>query len=155
MTESTTPRHVPDLVELSSYVDGELDAESRQRVDSHLAVCPDCAAQVARFASLSADFAKFREESLGFDLAGVIEGRIAATERRPRAVSGNRRFVRWSVALGAAGALAAGSLLGTGLVVGSGAGITPPVASLRVFDAMPPGNLCLGLDSCFVKGGLQ
>ncbi|MBI2278283.1 MAG: zf-HC2 domain-containing protein [Dechloromonas sp.] len=155
MIESNAHRHAPDLVELSAYVDGELAAESRQRVDSHLAVCPDCATQVARFASLSADFAKFREESLGFDLAGVIEGRIAATERRPGRASGRGRFVRWSIALGAAGALVAGTQLGTVLVAGSGAGSTPPVATLRVFDAMPPGNLCVGLDSCFVKGGRQ
>jgi hypothetical protein len=29
------------------------------------------------------------------------------------------------------------------------------MTAMRVFDTMPPGNLCIGLESCYVKGSLK
>lgn len=83
--------HAPDLTELSAYLDGELDADARQRVAGHLASCPRCAASLGELQALAADFAALPEASLGFDLAGVIEGRLASPPRRPPA----ERRRRW------------------------------------------------------------
>jgi anti-sigma factor RsiW len=143
--------HTPDLAQLSAYQDGELGAAERQRLAAHLAACPVCTRQLAELQTLSARFKALPEAHLGFDLAGVIEGRLAALPR-PRAA--RRRPVPWGwwpLALGAALSLGAGGFMGSALVVGSAA-TAPRVAAMRVFDPMPPGSLCLGLDSCYAKG---
>jgi anti-sigma factor RsiW len=145
--------HSPDLAQLSAYLDGELDAPERQRLATHLAACPLCAGRLAELQTLSTRFKALPEESLGFDLAGVIEGRLAAMPA-PRAA--RRRPTAWSwwpIALGAALSLSAGSFMGSALVVGSAA-TAPRVTAMRVFDTMPPGSLCLGLDACYAKGNI-
>jgi anti-sigma factor RsiW len=147
--------HTPDLPELSAYLDGELDAAAQQRVTTHLATCQRCAASLARLQALSADFRALPDESLGFDLAGVIEGRLAGTPRRPAESRGRGWWLRLPVAVGAAASIAAGVFMGSALVVTGGATTAPRMATMRVFDTMPPGNLCIGLESCYVKGSLK
>lgn len=157
MTEHSTPTHAPDLPQLSAYLDDELDAGEQRRLAAHLAACPACAARLAELRALSADFRALPEESLGFDLAGVIEGRLAASPRPLAARRGQgwrTRYTRWPVAVGAAASIAVGVFMGSALVAG-GATTAPRIAALRVFDTMPPGNLCIGLDSCYTKGSLQ
>lgn len=152
-TERTTPAHLPDLPQLSAYLDGELDARARQRVAAHLATCPACSAQLERLQALSADFQALPAESLGFDLAGVIEGRLAAAPR-PRAKP--RRLGSlgwWPLAAGAALSITVGTFMGSALVPAS-ALTTPRLATMRVFDTMPPGNLCIGFESCYVKANV-
>ncbi len=152
-TERTTPAHLPDLPQLSAYLDGELDARVRQRVAAHLAACPACSAQLERLRALSADFQALPEESLGFDLAGVIEGRLASAPR-PRARP--RRFGPlgwWPVAAGAALSIMVGTFMGSALVPAS-ALTAPRLATMRVFDTMPPGSLCIGFESCYVKANV-
>jgi anti-sigma factor RsiW len=146
--------HAPDLPELSAYLDGELDAGGRLRVAAHLATCPGCAARLAELQALSAGFRALPEEKLGFDLAGVIEGRLAHAPR-PTAARGRRDW--WAglpVAVGAAASIAAGVFMGSTLVAG-GAATAPRMAAMRVFDTMPPGNLCIGLESCYAKGSIK
>ncbi|MDK9714613.1 MAG: zf-HC2 domain-containing protein [Sulfuritalea sp.] len=149
--------HAPDLPELSAYLDGELDAAAKQRVATHLAACPRCTASLAQLQALSADFRALPGDSLGFDLAGVIEGRLAGAPRRPTE-RGERRerdwWLRLPVAVGAAASIAAGVFMGSALVSG-GVATAPRMTAMRVFDTMPPGNLCIGLESCYVKGSLK
>lgn len=146
--------HAPDLAELSAYLDGELDANARQHVVDHLAACPRCAASLARLQGLAADFRALPEASLGVDLAGVIEGRLATAPRRPSESRGRDWWLHLPVAIGAAASIAAGVFMGSALVTGGGA-TAPRVTAMRVFDPMPPGNLCVGLESCYVKGSLK
>ncbi len=151
MTAHTTPGHTPDLPQLSAYLDGELDARAQQRVAAHLATCPVCAARFAQLQALSASFQALPEEPLGFDLAGVIEGRLANTPRRPATP---RRFSPlgwWPVAVGAALSITVGLFMGSTLVTAS-AVTTPRMTAMRVFDPMPPGSLCIGFEACYVKG---
>jgi anti-sigma factor RsiW len=153
MNEQPTAMHAPDLPELSAYLDGELDAGGRQRIATHLAGCATCAAHLAELQGLSAGFRALPDEKLGFDLAGVIEGRLAHLPRPPAV----RRRDWWSglpVAIGAAASIAAGVFMGSTLVAGSVV-TAPRMAALRVFDTMPPGNLCIGLESCYVKGSVK
>lgn len=151
MIEHTPRRHAPDLVQLSAYLDSELDAQTRQQVAAHLAACPLCAARLGELQALSARFKTLPEERLGFDLAGVIEGRLAALPRPRGARQRPAPPGWWPVAIGAALSLTFGTFMGT-MLVGAGAATAPPMAAMRVFDALPPGNLCIGLDSCYAKG---
>lgn len=154
MSDPATPRHEPDLAALSAYLDDELDADERQRLAGHLADCPLCSARLAKLRWLAAQLRSLPEARLGFDLAGVIEGRLAAAPRTP-VEKGRRRWLgHWPLAVGAAASLAIGISMGSALVAG-GAVSAPPMAALRVFDTLPPGSLCIGLDSCYAKGSLQ
>lgn len=157
MTEHPAATHAPDLPELSAHLDGELDAGASRRAAAHLAACPACAARFAELRALSAGLRALPEESLGFDLAGVIEGRLAAAPRATATSTTGRWRHGWAglpVALGAAASIAAGVFMGSALVAGGGA-TAPRMAALRVFDAMPPGSLCIGLDSCYAKGNAK
>jgi anti-sigma factor RsiW len=154
MNENPGPGHAPDLPALSAYLDGELDPDERQRVAAHLAGCPGCAAHLAQLETLAATFRVLPAEKLGFDLAGVIEGRLAVA---PRQTTAHRRPERWldlPLALGAAASIAVGVFMGSALVAG-GAATAPRMAVMRVFDTMPPGNLCIGSESCYVKESVQ
>jgi anti-sigma factor RsiW len=154
MNEPRNPKHLPDLTALSAYLDGELDADETRSVATHLATCPACSARLTELQVLSAGFRALPEETLGFDLAGVIEGRLAAAPRRPTPERKRDWRTGWPLAVGAAASIAAGVFMGSALVAG-GAATAPRVAALSVFDTMPPGNLCIGLDSCYVKGSIK
>ncbi|MDP1735727.1 MAG: zf-HC2 domain-containing protein [Sulfuritalea sp.] len=154
MNEQPSAMHAPDLPELSAYLDRELDADGRQRVAAHLAACPVCAARFAELQALSAGFRALPVEALGFDLAGVVEGRLAAAPRAPAARQRRDWWAGLPVAMGAAASIAAGVFMGSALVTG-GVATAPRMAALRVFDTMPPGNLCIGLESCYAKGNVK
>jgi anti-sigma factor RsiW len=136
--------------DLSAYFDAELGAAAHRRVAAHLAACPRCAARCAEFAALSADFARLPQESLGCDLAGVIAGRlVAAAPPRPRpSASGWRGLL--PLGIGAAASVALGIAMGAALF-GGGAAL-PRVAAMSVFDPIPPGGLCPGLNACYARG---
>lgn len=139
--------------DLSAYLDAELAAATRCRVENHLAACPRCTARLADFAALSADFARLPRESLGCDLAGVIDGRLAEEARpRPRVhVSGWRGLL--PLGLGAAASVALGIAMGA-VLFGGGAAL-PRMAAMSVFDPIPPGGLCPGLDACYARGAAK
>lgn len=145
--------HAPDLAALSAYLDGELGTSERQQLKDHLATCTPCTLQLAELQALAADFAKLPQASLGFDLAGVIEGRLAATPRPPRAHD-KPRAARWwgllPVSIGAAASIGIG--VGMGAALFGGAAAMPRVTAMSVFDTLPPGGLCLGPQSCYSKG---
>lgn len=134
--------------DLSAYCDAELAAPARRRVAAHLAACPHCTRRLADFAALSADFAGLPRENLGFDLAGVIAGRLPAAVRpRPQA-----RMPGWRsllpLGIGASASVALGIAIGAVLFGGGGAAL-PSMTAMSVFDPVPPGGLCHGLDGCY------
>lgn len=145
--------HEPDLIALSAYLDGELDDTERRQMGTHLATCAQCTARLAALQALAADFAQLPQASLGFDLAGVIEGRLAATPRPPRSHD-KPRTARWwgllPVSIGAAASIGIG--VGMGAALFGGAAAMPRVTAMSVFDTLPPGGLCLGPQSCYSKG---
>lgn len=154
MNEQPTAMHAPDLPELSAYLDGELDAGERRRIAAHLSACATCAAYLVKLQVLSSGLKALPEDKLGFDLAGVIEGRLANAPRPPVARRRRDWWLGLPVAVGAAASIAAGVLMGSALVA-DGAAMAPRMAALRVFDAMPPGNLCIGHESCYVGGSVK
>lgn len=149
--------HAPDMLSLSAYLDGELDAAARRAMDAHLAACPACAARLAELQVLAEDFGRLAQDSLGFDLAGVIAGRLDALPK-PRPDKPRRQAARWwgllPASLGAAASLAIGVGMGSALIGGSSAAM-PRVAAMSVFDTLPPGGLCLGPESCYSKGAMK
>ncbi len=135
--------------QLSAYLDAELTSVEHRRVMDHLAACPRCAARLADFAILSTDFARLPRESLGCDLAGVVAGRLAAaTPARPRAPAPGWRGLL-PFGFGAAASVALGIAMGAALF-GGGAAL-PRMAAMSVFDPIPPGGLCPGLDTCYAS----
>lgn len=59
--------HLDELT-IYEYLDGELDAAASQSVSSHLAICPDCQAQLARLQGLFATLDSLPELPLTVDL---------------------------------------------------------------------------------------
>ena len=45
-------KHVPDMLLLSTYLDGELESAAHQELADHLTKCPLCASQLAALQSL-------------------------------------------------------------------------------------------------------
>lgn len=138
--------HASDI-DLSAYLDAELPAPARHRIAAHLAACPRCTRRLADFTSLSADFARLPEESLGFDLAGVIAGRIPAPVQSHRRTSAPGWRGLLPLGVGASASIALGIAIGA--VLFSGGAALSSVTAMSVFDPIPPGGLCLGLDSCY------
>jgi anti-sigma factor RsiW len=142
--------HEPDLIALSAYLDGEVGGTERRQMAAHLATCAQCTARLTALQTLAADFDRLPQEKLGYDLAGVIEGRLAAASRPYDKPHAARWWGLLPVSLGAAASLALG--IGMGSALFGGAAAMPRVAAISVFDTLPPGGLCLGLESCYNKG---
>jgi anti-sigma factor RsiW len=149
MTEPIRP-HLPDMTRLSAYLDGELDAATQRETEIHLATCPPCTARLAELRTLTAAFDALPQDTLGFDLAGVIAGRLAAEPRSPQERPAPRWWGLLPASLGAAAALTLGIGMGSALIGGGAA--MPRLAAMSVFDTLPPGGLCLGPDTCYSKG---
>jgi anti-sigma factor RsiW len=132
---------------LSALVDDELAAPARAEIETHALSCPVCGAALADLNALRARFAALPELRVGFDLAPAIADRIRVAERALRARPARERLRWWQAfpaALGAAASLSAGAYVGSFLVVGGGAVASPAAIEMSVFDAVPPGGICLG-----------
>lgn len=140
--------HASDI-DLSAYLDAELTDAEHGRVATHLAACPRCAGRLAEFAALSTDFARLPRESLGTDLSGVIAGRLPSTApsrlRAPR--PGWRSLL--PLGIGASASVALGIAIGAALF--SGGAALPRMTAMSVFDPIPPGGLCAGLNACYAS----
>lgn len=142
-----TSAECPRMEGLSAFVDDALAQPERAEIERHVASCPVCGATLADLQALGARFAALPERRVGFDLAPLVEGRIRAAERAPRARPARKRAPPWwqllPAAVGAAAALSAGAYLGTFLVAGGG-GASRAAVQMSAFDTVPPGGICLG-----------
>jgi len=94
---------------LHALIDGELDAGNAREVETHITICPNCAAQLQRFQELHK---AMMSASLRFTAPKRLLARIEGTLPVARAARASRRSVIKSFALGAtASALAASGLL--------------------------------------------
>ncbi len=62
----------PDRDLVSAYVDGEVPSPWRERLEEHLAACPDCAALAASYKALGD---RLRGELVGDESAALARGR--------------------------------------------------------------------------------
>jgi anti-sigma factor RsiW len=94
---------------LHALIDGELDAGHAREVEAHIAICPDCAAQLREFLEFGK---KLTPAALRFAAPASLRSRIEGKLPAPRAVVANRRSVIKGFALGATmSALAASGVL--------------------------------------------
>lgn len=98
---------------LSDYLDGELAADERARLERHLARCPECAGALTELSAVVARARSLRPTGPARDLWPVIAGAIGAPGSRRIGVPPARRRVSFSVPqlAAAAVALAFGSAL--------------------------------------------
>lgn len=149
MTSSTQP-NCPRTEQLSALIDGELAPGAQEQITSHAAACALCGAMLKDLTDLHAALRPFAAARVGFDLAPRVEQRLVASGQRQR-VREHRWWPGWQwvpSGLAAAGMLTAGLSLGALLVGGAGVAVARPVA-MAVFDPVPPGGICVGLQSCY------
>jgi anti-sigma factor (TIGR02949 family) len=84
---------------LDALADGELRDSTATEVESHLAVCPACAAELAAIIALRADLARLRQETAPEELRRRV---LAALSEMPSAMRPRRRMLEL-VAAGFAG----------------------------------------------------
>ena len=142
--------HCPRKVALSAMVDGELAPRAQRDLLAHTETCPICAAMLTELQALHEALLALPREELGFDLGAVIEARLRA-QARP-ALRTKPRRLPWLLfpLTSAAAALTLGLYLG-GNLIHPPAGDLPPQAlmlAMSVFDPIPPGHLCPGLQPC-------
>ena len=147
-----TPHDCPRVEALSRLVDGEISGGARREIEAHAASCPVCGATLRDFGELRSAFSVLGGTSAGVDVAALIENRLPPrAQARPAAP--RRSGWRWQLApagLAAAGVLATGAYLGMLLGGGAAVGVARPPA-VAVFDAVPPGGLCLA-QACYGRG---
>jgi anti-sigma factor RsiW len=80
MTEPGLP--CIEVVELvSDYLDGELDAETRQRVEEHLELCPPCRVYVKQVRETVRALGRLPEDGLPEHAVAELEAAFAAFRR--------------------------------------------------------------------------
>ena len=153
MTSSTQPG-CPRTEQLAALIDGELTPGAQQQIATHAAACPLCGAMLKDLTDLHVALQPFAAARVGFDVAPLVERRLAASGRRQQQWG---REPRWwqgrellSSGLAAAGMLTVGVYLGALLAGGTAVAVARP-AALAVFDSIPPGGICVGLRSCYAQ----
>lgn len=145
----------PRTEQLSALIDGELSGVARAEIESHAVSCPLCGAMLRDFGELRVALKPLAAARPGFDLAPLIDQRLAAGGRPARPRRDRSGWKGWQIlpsGLAAAGVLTAGVYLGA-LLAGGGAGVTAlQPAAMALFDPVPPGGLCAGLPSCYSPG---
>ncbi len=141
----------PRTEQLSALIDGELKPGEQEQVASHAAACPLCGAMFRDLTELHVALRPFAAARVGFDLAPLVDQRLAASGRRQQRGREPRWWQGWSPVpsgLAAAGMLTVGVYLGALLAGGAGVAAARP-AAMAVFDPVPPGGICVGLQSCY------
>lgn len=132
---------------LSAYMDGELsDAEGR-RLALHIENCGLCRETLDDMRRLSRHLQTLPAATLGFDLTPILEQRLAIGKEN---TSAPRRWGALPLSFAASLTAAFGILLGSVLADAPARAGDPPPA-MALFDAIPPGGLCIGLDTCYRK----
>ena len=130
------------IIDLSAYLDEQLGERARARMQAHLATCPACATTLASLRALRVDLQALSGPALGFDLASVIEGRLAALPRPAHRTRHRSWRQLLPVGIGAAASVSFGLFMGLSLTAGSALQAAPAASMMAVFDPVAPGSLC-------------
>ncbi len=144
----------PRTLQLSALIDDELGDDPRAQIANHAASCPLCGAMLRDLSEQRAMLRSLAGECPGIDLVRSIGRRLEPRRSPRRPAAESRWWHRWRLApsgLGAAGALALGLYFGALLAGGAGVTAMRP-AAMAAFDAVPPGGICVGLQSCYAPG---
>jgi anti-sigma factor RsiW len=137
--------------DLSAYVDDELSRSERRKLESHLAGCAACRESLEEIQELRKTFQSLPPVAVGFDLAPLVQGRLAHGKRENRLWLAIRRIGSiWVIPIGATCTLLLGVFLGSILANKlESATVVPGSQDMAMFDVMPPGGLCVGMKSCY------
>lgn len=148
-------RNCPRTEQLSALIDGELAEPARAELTMHAGGCPLCGAMLKDLSDLRVALRPLAAARPGFDLAPLIDQRLATRDKPRRPPARDRSLWHgWRIVpsgLAAAGVLTAGVYVGTLLAAGTGRAVVQP-AAMAMFDPIPPGGLCIGSPSCFPPG---
>jgi anti-sigma factor RsiW len=138
-----TAQECPRAEALSALLDGEISGRARREIETHAAACPVCGAMLRDFGEVRRGLDALGAAPPAVDIAALVDRRLP-----PRAAgrpARQRQGWRWQLVPAgfvAAGVFATGAYLG--MLLGGGAAVSvarsPAVA---VFDAVPPGGLCV------------
>ncbi len=146
--------HCPQHDTVSAYVDGELDPAERTTFAAHLQGCPTCSLLLRELRALHDEFQALPDLAPGFDLGALIDERLNERSKPRPASPMPHRLVPAALAgaLATLGSLAGGFVLGLSIAVAPAR--LPPAtpAAMAVFDAVPPGGICLAAASCPTQG---
>jgi anti-sigma factor RsiW len=140
-------RHCIKSTALSAYIDGELSDIETGELELHLETCDLCQSMLGDLQHLQRNLRAMSPAAVGFDLTAILQRKLAAGEKRSRLAP------RWGVlplSFAAALTVTFGILLGSVLANAPAWGNNAPQA-MALFDPIPPGGLCIGLDSCYRK----
>jgi len=139
------PHDCPRIEALSLLIDDEISGSARRDIEAHAASCPICGATLRDFGELRGTLGALGRTSAGIDIAALIDERLPPRPAPAARPARRRRGWRWQLApagLAAAGVLATGAYLG--MVLGGGGAVTVArTPAVAVFDAVPPGGLCV------------
>lgn len=150
MMDSIKTKHddvCPNEGELSAYVDRQLAAAAARAVAAHLQACDACSENVTAIENLSRAFRALPQVAVGSDITPRIELAVARAVRQQRIA---RAWRLAPLSLAAAATVVLGVFIGTMLAT------TPRVhenaVPMAMFDAIPPGSVCIGFESCYPRG---
>ncbi|MBI4196000.1 MAG: zf-HC2 domain-containing protein [Betaproteobacteria bacterium] len=144
----------PRTEQLSALIDGELAGATRGEIAVHAESCPLCSATLNDLNELRVAMRSLSATRAGLDLSSLVERRLAARRPPERRARGGSWWHGWQIlpsGLAAAGMLTAGIYLGAVLAGGTAVMALQP-AAMALFDPVPPGGLCVGLQSCYPLG---
>jgi anti-sigma factor RsiW len=145
----------PRTEELSALIDGELAGAARAEIASHATSCPLCGATLRELGELRDALQPLTAARVGFDLAPLLDSRLSARGTRARRPVPDRNW--WQGWQWVPSGLAAGAVLMAGVylggLLGGGSGVVAlQPAAMALFDPVPPGGLCAGMQSCYPLG---
>ena len=130
-----------DNAALVTYLYDECEPAERRAIDTHLAICPVCAAEIATLSSTSLQLAAWTPPALDVNFRVVAEQRASTVVRPAR--WWQQPMPAWAQAAAAAVIFGAGLSLGVVGGVTSGRSVVPApaAAASALTEAAPPANV--------------
>ncbi len=140
-------RHCIKSTALSAYIDDELSGIEKGELESHLETCGLCQQMLDDLQHLRRNLRAMPPATVGFDLTPILQRKLAADKQQSRTT---RRWGVLPLSFAAALTVAFGILLG-GVLANAPTRPSDMPQAMALFDPIPPGGLCIGLDSCYRK----
>lgn len=130
-----------DNAALVTYLYDECEPAERRAIDTHLAICPVCAAEIAALSSTSLQLAAWTPPALDVNVRVVAEQRASTVVRPAR--WWQQPMPAWAQAAAAAMIFGAGLSLGVvgGVASGRSVDLAPAAAASALTEAAPPANV--------------
>ena len=139
----------PDMMQLSTHLDGELDSTETATVSEHLLRCRECQQQYQQMHMLTQDLRQLPDRQPELDIGALL----AQLPERPGRLTYGAGWLRALPGMAAA-ALVLGLLIGANLQLPDVHTSQTSFPALAILDSTPPGALCRQPELCYLKGSL-